>query len=275
MYLKTSLIISNMSICLVTAFLDIGRSNWSAFRRSNNQYFDNFMPYFNCTHDMIVFMDDKYHEDFRRLCESSVKKNIMIVPINRQFLTEKIHAWSHLADETRIMNSDEFKKLIRHRLHHPECSIPEYNLIQHAKVDFVRLATKMQKSDFYAWTDFGYFQHGWKIPRSPNWSLDINKFSADQINFQSICNFDDKDNDMMYTVVNAPARVGGFFWLGKKKTIKKYAKMYHRIVEDLYANNLVDDDQHIMIRSYFQRPDLIKVWNEGDWHMIYVKFLKS
>lgn len=258
-----------MSLCLVSAFLDIGRGNWRVFRRSIAQYFVHFLPYTNMKHEMIVFMDDKYIDNLRQLCCNA--PHITIIPINREWMSKNIHAYQQLHREVAIMRSSNFRKLIYHRHAHPECSQPEYNIMQHSKVDFVCYAIekKLSQAEYYAWTDFGYFQNPSRVPKNP---LDLTKFDLERVNFQGINPVTEKDFDIMYTLVAAPERVGGFFYLGGIPQLQQYQLLYHTVCDKFYNNNIVDDDQHIMIQCLAHQPDLFKVWNLGGWHLTYTHF---
>lgn len=258
-----------MSLCLVSAFLDIGRQDWITFRRPIGQYLANFYPYVNINHEMIVFMDDVHVETFRQLCGD--RKHITIIPINRDWMREHIHAYRQLPRETEIMESTEFRNLIKHRLEHPECSKPEYNIMQHAKIDFVAhvINNKLSVAKYYAWTDFGYFQDRSRIPQR---NLQINKFDLDKVNFQAISEITPQDFDILYTLTKAPERVGGFFYLGNPEQLLKYQELYHQICKEFHDVGIVDDDQHIMIQSVKAAPSLFKVWNLGGWHLVYNYF---
>jgi len=258
-----------MSLCIVSAFLDIGRNEWSAFSRSINQYFMNFMPYTKILHPMILYMDDRYSDYLKDLCKNA--SHIKIIPINRKFLVDNIYAYSKLEREKEIMESKEFKSLTQHRQHHPECSKPEYNIMQHAKIDFVIYTIKnnILPSDYYAWSDFGYFQDIRKIPQKP---LDLNNFDLTKVNFQGINPITDQDFNINYTLLNAPERIGGFFYLGSSNQLLKYQTLYHETCTKFHKLNIVDDDQHIMIRCLYKQPDLFKVHQLGGWHLIYLNF---
>ena len=45
-------------ICLVTAFIDIGREEWtSTFTRSNKNYLNAFLPHLQLHEELIIFLD--------------------------------------------------------------------------------------------------------------------------------------------------------------------------------------------------------------------------
>lgn len=257
-----------MTLCLVSAFLDIGRQNWSAFRRSIQQYLHHFLPYTKIPHKMIVFMDDRYVEVMTGLCRGT---SIRIIPINRDWMQEHIFAYSLLGREREIMASETFQAKVKHRLHHPECSQPEYNIMQHAKIDFVMHVIQQQLSDatYYAWTDFGFFQDPSRISDR---GLDVNKFVLNQINFQGIYPLNDLDFNIAYTLIHAPERVGGFFYLGRPDVLAEYQQLYHEVCEEFHRIGIVDDDQHIMIQCVHRNPDLFHVHTLGAWHLTYLHF---
>lgn len=260
---------SSPKLCIVSAFMDIGRQNWSTFKRSTEQYFYNFLPYTKLNHEIIVFMDDRHINMLQLICANN--KNIKIIPINDLWMKENIHAYRQLARETEIMESEKFRNLVRHRLGHPECSKPLYNTMQHAKIDFVSfvITKKLSTADYYAWSDFGYFQDPRNIPKR---DLDISKFDLEKVNFQAMSILTTKDSDRMYTLVNAPERIGGFFYLGHPDKLLEYQKLYHTICHEFHDMGIVDDDQHIMIQCYFRNPQLFHVWNLGGWHLVYLCF---
>lgn len=261
----------NKSLCLVSAFVDIRRENWTTFSRSIGQYLCHFYQYTKLHHEMIIFIDEKHFESLRNLCSNN--PNIKLISINDNWMKEHIHAYQNLYRETEIMNSEEFKQLVSHRLGHPECSKPLYNTMQHAKIDFVChvINNKLSESSYYAWTDFGYFQDPRKIPQK---DLDLSKFDLDKINFQAISELTNQDADTIYTLTTAPERVGGFFYLGNRDNLLLYQELYHTICQEFHDMNIVDDDQHIMIKCIFRNPNLFHVWNLGGWHLTYLHFQK-
>lgn len=255
-----------MSICLVSAYLNIDRQNWKIFQRSLDQYFNNFFPYTTIKHEMIVFMDDSLIDRLRDMCTNA--PHITILPLNREFMKEHIHAYQRITRETEIMESERFKQLVAHRLHHPECCRPMYNIMQHAKIDFVNyvIDSGLSKADYYAWTDFGYFQLSNRIPKAP---LNLNKFDLTRVNFQAMSDITEMDNNTIYTLQHAPERIGGFFYLGPKDQLKRYQTLYHEIYDEFHKMGIVDDDQHFMIKCLFRQPGLFKVWNLRGWHLVY------
>lgn len=258
-----------MSLCLVTAFFDIGRNAWSQYRRSVDEYFNSFKPYLDLKHEMIVFIDDRYSQQFRDLCNNNT--NITIIDINMDWLMTNIHAYGRLDQERAIMKSDSYKQLVSHRSSCPECFIPEYNMLQHAKIDFVCyvIVNKLSSAEYFAWTDFGYFKSSKLMPNNP---LQLDKFDLKKINFQTINPVREIDNDINYTLKVARETIGGFFHLGSKELLLKYQELYHEVHEDFHNKGVVDDDQHLMLQCYFRNRDMFHLWDLHGWHLIYTYF---
>lgn len=267
--------IKENTLCVVTSFLDIGRSEWTTYSRTVNEYFTSFIPYLRLDHDIIVFIDDKHAAALQALIDADVNAaNIMVIPINREWMKRNIYAYSKLDMENKIMQSEDFKKIIQHRTHCPETYSPEYNIMQHSKIDFVCYAIErgLSKAEYFAWSDFGYFKTNEMQPKSRVSKLDLTKFNLSKINFQTINEVDDKDAIIMYTLIYAPEKIGGFFYLGSKDLLKEYQSLYHSVYEKFHRMGLVDDDQHFMLQCYFAKKDIFHLWNLGGWHKIYTTF---
>lgn len=266
-------------LCYVTAFYDIGRDNWLSFRRTFDTYLEHFKPYIDMMTktdpalcEMIIFIDEKYFNTIQKLTEGV--SNIILVQINKDFMDTQIPIWKTLEKEGEIMQSDMYKNLIANRIQFPEHNDPKYTLINHAKIDFVNIAITMRPDfEYFCWTDFGYFQ-GDKN-RIPQNTLDISLFDSKTVNYTLINPLDDNDKDVIYTLSIAPERIGGFFFFGHKDILKVYQKLYHHVHAELQKNNIVDDDQHIALRCYYQAPELFTLHYLGGWHKALVAFQKS
>lgn len=145
------------SVCYVTAFYDIKRSEWdNTFRRNISTYLSNFYRFARLfenerVHQLYVFLDEHIELD------NIVRQypNVFIVSINKTYM-ESLHCWKTLDREREIMSSPAYKGLVGARGRFPEHCIPEYTLINHSKIDFIEKAMESSTSKFFAWVDFGY-----------------------------------------------------------------------------------------------------------------------
>jgi hypothetical protein len=262
----------------VTAFLDINRENWSSFNRTFDQYFQAFTPlvdmFRKIEHDnayhLVIFADKKHIERVKLYVNSL--KNITIIDIDEKYLENNSILWKRLPRETEIVNSQEYRKLIQHRISHPENNNPRYTLINHAKIDFVNIATKLIPCEYFCWVDFGYCSNPVNIPRNP---IDINRLDKSRINYTLINPINSLDSNILYTLQNAPEKIGGFFFFGSRERIIEYQQLYHSIHEAFQDRNIVDDDQHIALQCCFAKPSLFALHNVGGWHKALVAFQKQ
>jgi len=263
-----------MKLCYVSAFLDIGRTSWQFFRRSTEDYiqkfrsnllyhFDQMNPVFDPDYELILFMDDRYVDEI-----VPKNSNVKIIPINKDSLIFISPLWKRLPREREIMESSEYRSSFRHRLSFPENSVPEYTLINHAKIDFVVEAQKYSDSPYFCWVDFGYID----IPSSP---IDNTLLVDGKVNYNLINPLDDRDRDVLYTMHTAPERIGGGFFWGNKAVLLEYQSLYHHIHERFQKDNLADDDQHLVLRCYYERPSLFHLHSIGGWFRMLNHFRKQ
>ena len=267
-----------MSVCYVTAFLDINRGSWlNIFKRDFNSYLTSFLPYVKLfqendtsNYEMIVYIDDKHYLKLLSVIPSNLP--IRLVKINNTIMNDISPLWCKLDREEEIMKSDEYREIFKKRLHFPENHNPRYTLINHAKVDFMVNALDMTKSKFLCWTDFGYFKLPSNIPKK---LLDISKLDKDRVNYTLINPITKKDRCLPYILHYAPEKIGGFFFFGNRDIIKKYQELYHKIHTWFQENNLVDDDQTLALQCYFENSNLMKLHMLGEWHKAHLYFQKS
>jgi len=256
-------------VCYVTAFYDLNRSTWSRFARTTSVYIKSFLPLIplveeDANAECIVFLDDRH-----RVPELDETHSFRIIPINKEVLST-LHCWSTLDRERAIMESREFQELIPDRLHFPEHSIPEYTLINHSKVDFIREAMKYTDAPYFAWIDFGYFQLPQRIPQR---LLDTTLLNNERINYTTIQPYQPLYSNILYTLRYAPECIGGFFFFGSREKMIEYRQLYHQVLamfQEQYA--IADDDQHIALVCYTKQPELFTLHNLGGWHRALTHF---
>jgi len=262
--------------CYISAFYDLKRENWIEFSRTFDTYLKGFEPIIKLflsdnTQDfeLIVYIDKKHI----KILESKVngKPSIRLIGIDEEFMRDNLPMWKTLNREREIMNSEGFKNIIPHRLRFPETHIPEYTLINHCKIDFIchAIDTGLSLAEYYCWVDFGYCSLDENIPKR---MIDISKLNVDKINYTLINPIDERDKNIIYTLVYAPERIGGFFFFGSKNILKEYQSLYHKTLEFYQGNNLCDDDQALSLACYWQRQDMFHLHYVGAWHKALVIF---
>ena len=255
-------------LVIVSAFLDINREKWStSYKRTARDYILSFTNYFNYNTKMLVFIDDKYIEELKEIYNNSLHNNTIFIPINNDWMTKHIYAWQLLDISKHIMQSDKYTNLVKDRIAcgNPENIYADYNAINHSKIDFICYAINnnlINRDSFICWSDFGYFNsilHN-NPSEYPNNHLDITKFNPNKLSFCLRNKLDNKDQDTIYTLVNAPEKFTGSFFSGPSNLMLKLQKLYHTSLKELYNNNISDDDQHIYLKCFLKEPNLFNLY---------------
>ena len=261
-------------VCYITSYFDIGRDKWFTFKRTFDDYLKHFLPFLQlfkkdrCEEDeMIVYIDDRYYE--KMLSVINYKEvNIRLIKINEEFLNE-LHCWKTLEKETEIMNKSSFRKLLGSRVIYPEHNYPKYTMINHIKIDLVckTITDNLSNESIYCWVDFGFFSKEENIPYR---LLDISKFDLNCVNYTLINPIEKRDNDIFYTLKEAPEKIGGFFFLGVKEKLFEYQELYHTILNNFQnMYEIADDDQHVALQCYFHHPSLFSFNTKNfGWHKV-------
>jgi hypothetical protein len=257
----------NKNLVVVSAFLDIDRSNWNKYTKSSQTYINSFLNYLDYDNKMIIFIDDRYIKEIQEAYEKSSYKNKIFIPINKEWMEQNIYAWQQLEWCKNIMKTDKYTNLVQSRINsgHPENIYPEYNTINHSKIDFICYAINnnyISKDDFICWSDFGIFNAVFhNNPNEyPSASLDINKFNVNKISFCLVNKLNEKDQDMIYTLTQAAETFTGSFFAGPVNLMLELQKLYHTVLEKFYTNNISDDDQHIYLQCYFNIPTIFELY---------------
>jgi hypothetical protein len=288
---------NNDDITLVTAFYDIGRHNWEGeFKRNISFYIDSFFTYLNYEYKMVCFIDDRYIDKVLEKYTESPYKNKIFIPINRKWLDNTIRAWKNVERDRAIMENEEYKNFMKNRLqlmypegipetnvrNHlcPENVFPEYNVVNHSKIDFIAYAINngFINTKYTGWTDFGYFKtyHNDDSPL-PHSTIDINKLHPTKIIFNLRKSIDERDKDIIYTMFYAFELFIGAFYAGPTDLMLPFQELYHECVTEMLNRHVTDDDQHVYIQCYVKRPDWmhLNIYENQDWPKALVVYQKD
>lgn len=260
---------SRPKLTYVTAYVELDRSSWVNFARPFEDYFSAFKPLADLVkksnpHEfhMVVYIDRKVSDQVTKYVSGA--PNITTIQIDDETMFIKFPLWRRLNRETAIMQSEEYRTRMKHRLQFPEHTNPKYTIVNHCKVDFMAHATTIVlDSEHFCWVDFGYCNKPQNIPQRP---LDVRQFDPNRITYTLISPLTELDKNIDYTLLHAPERVTGCFFFGGRNALKAYQGLYHGIHAWLQSMNIVDDDQHLVIQCYVQAPSLFDFRVHGVWH---------
>jgi hypothetical protein len=267
-------------LCYTTAFIDIGRDEWQSHNRTFSNYLTSFLPLIEMfkrmvpdellIYQLIIFIDSKRYD--KLLPHIPTNLPIIVISCDDAYLKCNTVLWNRLDQEREIMESPMYKSIFHQRLYYPENSNPKYTIVNHCKVDFIHIAQQITDADFFCWVDFGYFKLPHWIPENP---IDISLLDTNTVHYTLINPLDENDKNILHTMHNAPERIGGFFFGGSRNALSKYRELYHRIHENFQEMGLVDDDQHMALRCYFEEPSLFTLTHLGNWHLALLYFQKK
>jgi hypothetical protein len=235
-----------MNVLYVTAFKNIGRQNWSSFQRPNEIYYNEFFRLYAYCPNLIAFVDEGTKQ-FIKDTEAFDMNRIYDYDEKETFFKDCLHV------EETIMNTDEYKKLVEHRLHHPEHFCAAYNIVNHNKVVFLQRAKQMYPDyDYYIWVDFHYTVNndsGNQFPKHiahlPRDKVSICSYmECDHIPFLSCKEIACAGLDIIYgAVIVVPAEL-----------IEDLYEEYEYQLQENYRNHCVDDDQGIHLSIFLRIP---------------------
>lgn len=268
-------------VTLVTAFYDIGRSEWnSQFNRKSDEYVESFRVFLSYDYDMIIYIDDRYYEKLKTLIdESPHARTKRLIPINEKWMSENIWAWSRLPKEKEIMSSDKYRRLIPHRIaaKYPENVNPEYTIITHSKIDFIcnAIDCNMINTNIAVWVDFGYFRNKTQDKHIPKKQFDLSKLDTKKVNLCGMHEITEQDRDVLYTLSYAPVKICAYLFAATKENMKWFQSRCHEALEVYQMNGLADDEQGLWLLCYFADVERYKVHYFPEWHMGFKHFTKD
>jgi len=143
---------------IVTAFFDIGREqNGDGRKLADYLAWINKTLQLNC--NLYIATEERFRTFFEENRPSAYKDKTFIKIIQ---LSDS-HYYRYLDQMRAIVGTPEYKARIAYP-NRVECVLPEYNVIQYSKFDYLRMAIEANpfKSEYFFWLDAGasrFFQH--------------------------------------------------------------------------------------------------------------------
>lgn len=255
---------------LITMFHDINRHTWSAFPRNTQAYIDSFDIFLQYDYDMIIYVDDKYVDTLQKRIDHYKSPNKRLVPINRQWLIDNLWSWSRLEQEKAVMASASYKELVKDRIaaSYPENVNPEYTILTHSKIDVVNHAIdNYDVNEYVAWVDFGYFHNKTSTQFLPKGPFKADRFNLDRVNICLVNDIDERDSDLVYTLQQAPEKIGAYFFLANPTLMKQFQDYSHAWLVKFQEEYIIcDDEQGLWLKIHFNHPDFFKLHVFNKWH---------
>jgi hypothetical protein len=232
-----------MKAVLVTALFDINRDIKGDGRRIE-EYLEWFSKTLKIQCDMFIYTEKKFY-DFINFIRKDIPKKTEIIIQNLKDLS----LYKDINRMSNIMNNYRYKTKIRdpNRI---ECYLPEYNLIQYSKFEWLEntifLSEKEgEKYDFFFWIDAGcsrFFLDTDIAKEWPNFEL----FEKDKFLIQRNTNFEYMWNNLKineYLWDNRSFLVGTLFG-GSSENIKVIKGKVLDVYKNYFLqNNCINNEQ--------------------------------
>jgi hypothetical protein len=149
------------------------------------------------------------------------------------------------------MNSDYYKNLIKDSKN-PENQYPEYNIVNHNKIEFVKRAKNMFPDySHYGWIDFGCWRNSNDRLTDFNWA----ELQDEKIHFSSYNYCPNDIENPIEICKSGKVMVHGSMFIMDKKCVDWYSNEYTETLLYLQSLNIVDDDQSIVVQIYKKYPE--------------------
>lgn len=250
-------------ISIVTAFFDIGRGDWSTSTEKNGGP----LPHY------LQRSVDKYIDHFKRMCEINTEIVVYtssdIAPRLRE-ISDKVKVVEydyfnlHKALRDRIeavqSNPDFTKKINPYQVRNPEYWSKDYVGVTSLKAFFVSDAYDrgLITNEWASWVDFGYCRDEEHVPASKEWNYDFTPGKMHYFNYRTP-NLKNPTQDIRLAVLNNIVYIIGGVFVAQKQMWNELKDSMRYNLNNLIAMNLVDDDQGLLLMSYFSNPDLYEL----------------
>jgi protein YibB len=259
-------------ITIVTAFFDIGRSNWTPdkglphyLHRTTETYMQRFGHMAKLNNPMIIFTSKEFAKDIEFIRQNK-PTDVLVVDFENNF--------TKLRNEIqKIQNNTEFQSKINPmQVKNPEYWSADYVLVNMLKSSFVNQAIKQDlvKTDLVAWLDFGYCREESTRNGVESWQY---PFDTNKIHFFNLKDW--KNGTYIENVIfNNDVHITGPCIVAGKQMWPALEALVHHNLEELFKNNLVDDDQTLLLMSYLQKPELFELHkvNSNDWFIVFKEY---
>jgi hypothetical protein len=268
----------NEKIQCISAFIDIGRDNWTnGYARTTDKYIQNFINFYsNIELDLILFCEEYIKIEILKKIDDSFKTRINFQKINRNDL----YYFNIVNDIDKVQKSSkmiDYKK--RDYSNPPEYSNPEYVALMFAKTEFIKIAYERELilSDNIAWIDFG-IGHSNPLYIESIKNKKLISPNSDKIILFNRQNIQLSKDPFFYSKMSDNVLICGGFYVIPTNLIIHFFDEFKRIVKEFIDFEIIDDDQTILSILAASNEDRCNVISSakykdnpasGDWFPVF------
>jgi protein YibB len=241
-------------ITIVTAFFDIGRGDWTPdkglphyLQRTNDTYFERFAEMAKLENDMVVYTSAEFEDKVKEL-RGDKPTQIVVIDFKTSFeeLRTKV---------SEIQKDPKYQEIIHpSQVRNPEYWNADYVVVNLLKATFVNRAISMNMvhTDLVAWLDFGYCREPHNTVR---WTY---PFTRRKIHFFNIKEWQ-KGSYIKDIIANNDVHITGPCIVADKEMWPYLETLVYHNIQELFKNNLIDDDQTLLLMSYLAAPEMFEL----------------
>ncbi|EPB0514623.1 protein YibB [Salmonella enterica subsp. enterica] len=248
------------TITIVTAYFDIGRSQWTSqngfaprIERTTNEYMTWFSNLAQLENDMVIFTSPDLKS---RIEEIRRGKPTTIVTLN---FNKKLR---HIRNRIASIQSDVAFKLRTpvEQQGDPEYLSADYVLLCNLKTYFVNQAIRqgLIQDAMAAWIDFGYCRDSDTTNGIKKWDWPFNKEKMHFFTIRRGLKLETLESVYNCMSGNHVYIIGGVL-IGALEKWQEFYRLVWHCQKKVLRENIVDDDQGIFLMCYYFRPDMIKL----------------
>lgn len=253
-----------MELTLVTAFFDIGRDKFKGYERGNNKYISYFKFWARIKNNLIVYTSPQFKDEILQIrANFGLKDKTKVITID-DFKTFDIDLYNRIKHAMNNEISLNFHKDIKR----PEAYSWDYNYIMILKWYCITDAIKNNYAkNMIAWIDFG-FNHGGSDGLINKKEFDFlwqYEFTSNKIH---LFTFQKPDiNRPIFDIVRSmDVYIRGNIIIAPDYLWKEFFYLIKNSMLSLTRCGLSDDDQTLMLMSYYEKPDIFELHDVIHWY---------
>lgn len=241
----------------MTAFFDLGRSEWTGFERDVNYYLERAKRICTLEDKMVFFVQPEFVNFIKeqRIHQAHQTK---IIPMQ----IEELPCYHYMNTIEKIMHDPEF----RDGLAEPSCpevTEPLYNVVMWSKIPLVRRVVEENPFDssHFVWLDFGMKP---EILKDHRLYKPLLKNIPDKIKIMCMHYPGVEDLTIKKFLKSHSNRLAGTMLTGGGKHFKLLDAYFEEEVKNCLNQNLVDNDQSLLALVFLKHPEIFELYY-GYW----------
>lgn len=216
---------------------------------------------------------DKYIDHFTRMCEidteiivytsSDIAPRLAAISPNVKVVEyDYFNLHKELRDKIELVQSSQqfVNRINPYQVRNPEYWSKDYVGVTTLKAFYVTDAFErgLITNEFASWVDFGYCRDDEHVPTSKKWEYDFTPGLMHFFNYRDPDIKQEKQQISLAVQNNVVYMIGGVF-VAQKEQWKVLATDMKEALNYLLSVNLVDDDQGLLLMSYFKNPEMYEL----------------